>query len=88
MSYTQPTPDELEHLRRLCKEGKAYTVPPNLTHEERRTFMKTCIESSQTFCDWCGKPTTAWREDEDDGTISCRPCLDKGYENSKQTLDN
>lgn len=84
MSYTQPTPEELEYLLKLCKEDKSYRVPSNLTREERRAFMKACIESSQTFCDWCGKPVTAWWKDEQDGTISCRPCLEKGYKNRKE----
>jgi len=46
--------------------------------------MKTCNSPSQTFCDWCGKHVTAWWEDEQDGTISCRHCLDKGYKNRKE----
>ncbi|AUR91522.1 hypothetical protein NVP1161O_080 [Vibrio phage 1.161.O._10N.261.48.C5] len=91
MSYTQPTPEELEHLISLCKEGKTYIMPPNLTREERIQFMCSCIEEAKkvsnetsTFCDWCGKPITAWYEDPEDGTVSCRPCLNKGYVNSKE----
>lgn len=47
MSYTQPTPEELEHLVFLCENDKTYTMPPNLTREERREFMRKCLSESE-----------------------------------------
>ncbi|CAH9011857.1 hypothetical protein VP249E411_P0031 [Vibrio phage 249E41-1] len=41
-------------------------------------------EFPPVFCDWCGKQVRGWYTCPKSGTVSCRPCLDKGYRLRKE----